>query len=191
MSVDDMVGGVLDRLDALGEQDTLIVFTTDNGFMWGDHGLINKGFPYTQSAKLPLMMRYAPPTVPGLDRRPAGGKRRPRADGAAGGGLSACRPGRSTASRCSIPAGAATAHPDRVPGRERRQPRSLPAACRTGPPRAPSTTTTSRRTCRTARRSSSASTTTSSTTRTSWTTATAGDGVPSTGDDLCAPAHAR
>ena len=65
MSVDDMVGSVLDKLDALGEQDTLIVFTTDNGFMWGDHGLINKGFPYTQSAKLPLMMRYAPATVPG------------------------------------------------------------------------------------------------------------------------------
>jgi arylsulfatase A-like enzyme len=65
MSVDDMVQGVLDRLDALGEQDTLIVFTTDNGFMWGDHGLINKGFPYTESAKIPLLMRYAPMTVPG------------------------------------------------------------------------------------------------------------------------------
>jgi arylsulfatase A-like enzyme len=63
MSVDDMVASVLDRLDALGEQDTLIVFTSDNGFMWGDHGLINKGFPY--STKLPLMLRYAPLTVPG------------------------------------------------------------------------------------------------------------------------------
>jgi arylsulfatase A-like enzyme len=65
MSVDDMVGSVLDRLEALGEQDTLIVFTSDNGFMWGDHGLINKGFPYTASTKLPFMMRYAPATVPG------------------------------------------------------------------------------------------------------------------------------
>ncbi|APZ50828.1 sulfatase [Salipiger abyssi] len=42
--VDDMVGQLLDRLDASGQrQDTLILFMSDHGEMLGDHGLLYKG----------------------------------------------------------------------------------------------------------------------------------------------------
>jgi arylsulfatase A-like enzyme len=64
-SVDDLVGALLDQLKEKGEQDTLIVFISDNGYLWGDHGLIEKGAAYSAGAKVPLIMRYAPFTSPG------------------------------------------------------------------------------------------------------------------------------
>jgi arylsulfatase A-like enzyme len=64
-SVDDMVGAVLKRLQDRGEQDTLVAFIGDNGFQWGEHGLINKSFPYTDSVHVPLIVRYPPVTTPG------------------------------------------------------------------------------------------------------------------------------
>lgn len=64
-SVDDMVGTLLDELKKKGEQDTLVVFVSDNGYLWGDHGLTEKGAPYDAGAKVPLAMRYAPFTTPG------------------------------------------------------------------------------------------------------------------------------
>jgi arylsulfatase A-like enzyme len=63
-SVDDMVGAVMDKLKADGEQDTMVVFMGDNGFQWGEHGLVNKAFPYTDSVHVPLIVRYPPVTVP-------------------------------------------------------------------------------------------------------------------------------
>jgi arylsulfatase A-like enzyme len=64
-SVDDMVGTLLDQLQDKGEQDTLVVFLSDNGYLWGDHGLTEKGAPYGAGAKVPMVMRYAPFTTPG------------------------------------------------------------------------------------------------------------------------------
>jgi arylsulfatase A-like enzyme len=64
-SVDDMVGDVLERLEERGEQDTLVVFVSDNGMMWGEHGLNNKAYPYTESINIPLSVRYSPLTIPG------------------------------------------------------------------------------------------------------------------------------
>jgi arylsulfatase A-like enzyme len=64
-SVDDMVDAVTKRLQDRGEQDTLIVFMGDNGQLWGEHGLINKSFPYTEAVHVPLVVRYTPLTVPG------------------------------------------------------------------------------------------------------------------------------
>jgi arylsulfatase A-like enzyme len=64
-SVDDMVGTVLKRLQTRGEQDTLVAFIGDNGFEWGEHGLINKDYAYTDSIHIPLIVRYPPVTVPG------------------------------------------------------------------------------------------------------------------------------
>ena len=59
MSVDDMVKEIFDELAALGEaSNTLAVYTTDNGYMWGEHGIIDKRFPYTQSVKLPMFVRW-------------------------------------------------------------------------------------------------------------------------------------
>ncbi len=59
MSVDDMVQRVFDEMDALGEtQDTLAIFTSDNGYEWGEHGRTAKRVPYTQSFQLPFFMRW-------------------------------------------------------------------------------------------------------------------------------------
>jgi arylsulfatase A-like enzyme len=60
MSVDDLVGNVFDTLTALGEeQNTMAMFLSDNGYMWGDHSLgAEKRFPYTPSVKIPLFVRW-------------------------------------------------------------------------------------------------------------------------------------
>ncbi len=58
-SVDDMVGRLMTTLRASGElQNTLVIFTSDNGMMWGEHGILDKRFPYEQSVKVPLMVRW-------------------------------------------------------------------------------------------------------------------------------------
>ncbi len=58
-SVDDNVGRLLDYLDAKGlAEDTLIVYTSDQGFFLGDHGWYDKRFMYEESLKMPLIMRY-------------------------------------------------------------------------------------------------------------------------------------
>jgi N-acetylglucosamine-6-sulfatase len=59
MSVDDAVAEVLDTLADTGElEDTLIVYTTDNGFMHGEHrALAEKVLPYEPSIRVPLVLR--------------------------------------------------------------------------------------------------------------------------------------
>lgn len=58
-SVDDNIGRVLDYLDASGlRDDTIVVYTSDQGFFLGDHGLYDKRFMYEESLRMPLMMRY-------------------------------------------------------------------------------------------------------------------------------------
>ena len=64
-AMDLNVGRILDRLDERGlRQDTLIVFTSDNGFSCGHHGFWGKGngtFPlnmYENSVKVPMIMSH-------------------------------------------------------------------------------------------------------------------------------------
>jgi arylsulfatase A-like enzyme len=59
MSVDDLVGNVFRELGSLDERrDTLAIFLSDNGEMWGEHGLLTKRYPYTHSIKVPLFLRW-------------------------------------------------------------------------------------------------------------------------------------
>lgn len=59
MSVDDMMARLIERMDALGEtSETMVFFTSDNGYLWHDHGLIAKRHPYTPSIKIPFFLRY-------------------------------------------------------------------------------------------------------------------------------------
>jgi arylsulfatase A-like enzyme len=63
-AVDDGVGRLLAYLKESGlEQDTMIVFTSDNGFLIGDHGLIDKRNAYEGSIRIPMLV-YAPDLVP-------------------------------------------------------------------------------------------------------------------------------
>ena len=59
MSVDDSVGQVYDTLRASGELDnTLLMFATDNGWMMGEHGAIDKRTMYEESIRVPMLARY-------------------------------------------------------------------------------------------------------------------------------------
>jgi arylsulfatase A-like enzyme len=58
-SVDDNVGRVLDYLDAEGlRDDTIVVYTSDQGFFLGDHGWYDKRFMYEESLRMPFLVRY-------------------------------------------------------------------------------------------------------------------------------------
>lgn len=58
LSVDVMVGEVLGALEGAGHLDnTLIIFTSDNGFVLGEHRLGNKQTPYEESIRVPLIIR--------------------------------------------------------------------------------------------------------------------------------------
>ena len=57
-AVDDSVGRVVAALSAAGVLDnTLIVFSSDNGFQFGEHGLIDKRTMYEESIRVPLIVR--------------------------------------------------------------------------------------------------------------------------------------
>jgi N-acetylglucosamine-6-sulfatase len=59
LSVDDAVGSVLNALERSGElDDTLLIYTSDNGFFHGEHRLASeKVLPYEEAARIPLIMR--------------------------------------------------------------------------------------------------------------------------------------
>ena len=63
-AVDESVGRLLEYLKQSGlEKDTMVVFTSDNGYLIGDHGLIDKRCAYEGSVRVPLVV-YAPGLVP-------------------------------------------------------------------------------------------------------------------------------
>jgi arylsulfatase A-like enzyme len=58
-SVDDGVGEVLDYLKKNGlEENTIVVYTSDQGFYLGEHGWFDKRFMYEESLRTPLLIRY-------------------------------------------------------------------------------------------------------------------------------------
>ena len=62
-SVDDNIGRVLDYLDESGlAENTLVVYTSDQGFYLGEHGWFDKRFMYEESFRTPLVMRL-PSTI--------------------------------------------------------------------------------------------------------------------------------
>jgi arylsulfatase A-like enzyme len=65
-SVDDNVGRVLDWLDANGlRESTVVIYTSDQGFFLGDHGLYDKRFMYEPSLKMPFLVRWPGRIRPG------------------------------------------------------------------------------------------------------------------------------
>ena len=58
VSVDEQLGRVIDKLEDLGELDnTVIIYAGDNGFFWGEHGLIDKRLAYEESIRIPFIVR--------------------------------------------------------------------------------------------------------------------------------------
>ena len=57
--VDDSVGGILEELDRLGLADnTIVVYTSDQGWFLGEHGWFDKRWMYEESFRMPLVVRW-------------------------------------------------------------------------------------------------------------------------------------
>src|SRR5690606_35648077 len=64
LSVDESVGRVLNALEEHGlAQNTLVVYMGDNGFSFGEHGLIDKRHAFEESMRVP-MLAWAPGFAP-------------------------------------------------------------------------------------------------------------------------------
>ncbi|MDX1284914.1 MAG: sulfatase [Draconibacterium sp.] len=65
-SVDDGVGEVLDYLEEAGlAENTIVVYTSDQGFFLGEHGWYDKRFMYEEAFRTPLLVRYPKEIKPG------------------------------------------------------------------------------------------------------------------------------
>lgn len=65
-SIDDGVGEVLDYLDENGlYENTIVIYTSDQGFYLGEHGWFDKRFMYEESFRTPILMRYPKEVKPG------------------------------------------------------------------------------------------------------------------------------
>ncbi|MBC8001210.1 MAG: sulfatase [Opitutaceae bacterium] len=65
-SVDDSVGQLLEWLDQNGlRENTVVIYTSDQGFFLGDHGLYDKRFMYEPSLKMPFLVRWPGVIKPG------------------------------------------------------------------------------------------------------------------------------
>jgi arylsulfatase A-like enzyme len=59
LAVDEAVEAVIERLERYRiDQDTLIIFTSDNGLHWGEHWLGGKYNAYEESIRVPMVIRY-------------------------------------------------------------------------------------------------------------------------------------
>ena len=64
LALDESVGRVLDYVDTSGlSASTLVIYMSDNGFLLGEHGLIDKRQAYEESIRVPMLV-YAPGFVP-------------------------------------------------------------------------------------------------------------------------------
>jgi len=65
-SIDDNVGRLLDYMDEEDiAEDTIVIYTSDQGFFLGDHGWYDKRFMYEESLRMPFLVRYPREVAPG------------------------------------------------------------------------------------------------------------------------------
>jgi N-acetylglucosamine-6-sulfatase len=65
-SVDESVGRIYEALRKTGQlENTVLVFTSDNGFALGEHGRTDKRTAYEESLRVPLLVRYPRLAKPG------------------------------------------------------------------------------------------------------------------------------
>jgi len=69
-SIDENVGRVLDYLDKTGlAENTIVIYTSDQGAFLGEHGLCDKRFMYEESIRMPFLVRYPKGIRPGTVNR--------------------------------------------------------------------------------------------------------------------------
>jgi arylsulfatase A-like enzyme len=65
-AVDDNVGRLLDYLDESGlRRNTVVVYTSDQGYFLGEHNYIDKRWMYEESIRMPLLIRHPGEIAPG------------------------------------------------------------------------------------------------------------------------------
>jgi len=65
-SIDESVGNILEYLDREGlSENTIIMYTSDQGFFLGEHGWFDKRFMYEESFRMPFLVRYPKCIAPG------------------------------------------------------------------------------------------------------------------------------
>jgi len=65
-SVDDGIGRILDYLDEAGlAENTVVIYSSDQGWYLGDHGWFDKRWMYEESLKTPLLIRWPGEVIPG------------------------------------------------------------------------------------------------------------------------------
>jgi len=66
--VDESVGELLDYLDRRGlAEDTIVVYSSDQGFYLGEHGWFDKRWMYKESFRMPFIVRWPGVTPPGTE----------------------------------------------------------------------------------------------------------------------------
>ncbi len=76
LAADEAIDKIMRNLEAKGELDnTLVVFTSDNGYSWGERGVDSKGWPWAEDTNVAFLVRW-PGVVAagGMDSRPVGGE---------------------------------------------------------------------------------------------------------------------
>jgi len=72
-STDDAIDGMLSDLNSRGVlKNTVVIFTSDNGYLWGEHGRTEKFVGYLPSVRVPLLVRWDGHVTAGTDHRMAG-----------------------------------------------------------------------------------------------------------------------
>ncbi len=67
LSVDESVGEIMQYIEQNGlSENTLIVYTSDQGFFLGEHGLFDKRYMYEESLRTPLIMKYPAKITKGI-----------------------------------------------------------------------------------------------------------------------------
>jgi arylsulfatase A-like enzyme len=69
LSVDEAIAAIIDVIEDLGEQeDTVVIFTSDNGYNWGEHRIWSgKSRPHEESIRVPLTVSYPRLIEPGSE----------------------------------------------------------------------------------------------------------------------------
>ena len=66
VSIDEGVGQIREALEKSGQlENTVFVFTSDNGYFWGEHGYGDKRWAFDESIRIPLIVRYPTLARPG------------------------------------------------------------------------------------------------------------------------------
>jgi len=64
--VDDSVGQIMAYLEEAGlSENTIVIYSSDQGFYLGDHGMYDKRWMYEESMKMPLIVKWPGVTKPG------------------------------------------------------------------------------------------------------------------------------